>query len=418
MRQLLDPVGVVGARANAGDWQRLGDGRNAWSLEFTVPDALGLRIHFATLEAPGGARLIVYNSDRPDEAYGPLPLRSGLWTPTCFGERVTVELLLPAGTAVDGVRIEIDKLTCRYRGFGILAKQGDCNNDLACETEWRATGLAIGGIGSVGTDGDIWCTGALVADDDPATDIPYFLTANHCVPSASEADSAEVYWLYETPFCEGTPPDPATVPRSNNGAEYLAGSHAESGTDFALLRLREAPPAGITYLGFDSAGIANGTDVVCIHHPRGDFKRITFGRTVMSGSPAGGFNPMQPYTRFLEVLWSEGTTEPGSSGSPLMLADSARIIGQLWGGRASCSLPAEPDYYGRFDVSHPILEQWLGQAFSPLDLNSSGRIDAADVQLVVNAALNPVGTAMDLDGSGRVDARDVQLIVHAVLNNL
>lgn len=47
--------------------------------------------------------------------------------------------------------------------------------------------------------------------------------------------------------------------------------------------------------------------------------------------------------------WDMGTTEPGSSGSPLFNQDH-RIIGQLHGGSAACGNDS-PDWYGKFHVS-------------------------------------------------------------------
>lgn len=50
------------------------------------------------------------------------------------------------------------------------------------------------------------------------------------------------------------------------------------------------------------------------------------------------------------------------------------------------------------------------------DVNNSGRVDAIDVQFVINAALGLIpGAAYDVDGSGRVDAIDVQLVISAAL---
>ncbi len=50
------------------------------------------------------------------------------------------------------------------------------------------------------------------------------------------------------------------------------------------------------------------------------------------------------------------------------------------------------------------------------DVNDSGVVDAADVQLVINDALGiATGYPTDLDDSGRVDAVDVQLVINAAL---
>ena len=50
------------------------------------------------------------------------------------------------------------------------------------------------------------------------------------------------------------------------------------------------------------------------------------------------------------VIWDSGTTEEGSSGSPLF-NESRRIIGQLYGGTADCSKMNGHDNYGRFHLS-------------------------------------------------------------------
>ena len=57
-------------------------------------------------------------------------------------------------------------------------------------------------------------------------------------------------------------------------------------------------------------------------------------------------------THWRITAWDDGTTEPGSSGSPLFDKDH-RIIGQLYGGPSSCTASPEymNDYYGRFSVS-------------------------------------------------------------------
>ena len=62
-------------------------------------------------------------------------------------------------------------------------------------------------------------------------------------------------------------------------------------------------------------------------------------------------------------------------------------------------------------------EQQAKVAYAPFDINGDGNVDAADLQLVVNAALNigqpPNG---DVDASGAVNAVDVQLVVNAILS--
>ncbi|HEY0979051.1 MAG TPA: hypothetical protein VGE21_16390, partial [Flavobacteriales bacterium] len=57
-------------------------------------------------------------------------------------------------------------------------------------------------------------------------------------------------------------------------------------------------------------------------------------------------------------VWDVGTTEPGSSGSGLWNANH-QLIGQLYGGQASCDNNVN-DYYGRLSESWEFLAEWLG----------------------------------------------------------
>jgi hypothetical protein len=407
------PIQVNGFNASAGAW-RLEGAYWIWTLELGAAGALGQRVHFRELQLPETGELLLYDARDPSEVYAIEPEGAAFWGPTCFSETITLECTVSTQADIDQVQLLIDETTYNYRAMGELPwkQAGSCNIDFACESEWAATGLGVGGLGSVGSSGSLWCTGALIVDTDPATNIPYFATANHCVDGQSEASSIEVYWFYQTPSCNGTEPDPATVPRTTGGSDYLAGSGGVTGTDFTLLRLRNQPPGGVTYLGFNTSPQALTADVVCIHHPRGDFKRISFGDITNIGNPR-----LQPISRYHEVLWNRGTTEPGSSGSPLFVEDTQQFIGQLWGGLASCSARSEPDYYGRFDVSYPLVSSWLAVGPPSIyDVNGDGQVNSIDLQLVVNAALGKSDLEdADFDDSGRVDASDVQSVVTAIL---
>ena len=49
------------------------------------------------------------------------------------------------------------------------------------------------------------------------------------------------------------------------------------------------------------------------------------------------------------MTWGEGATEGGSSGSPLIDADTGKVVGVLTGGFSSCLQPLA-DYYGRLSA--------------------------------------------------------------------
>ncbi len=367
-RMLDAPIEVTSSTATAGSWQELPNGTRVWSASIHSPDAKAQRVHFATIDVPPGVRLVVHNPASPKEAYGPYdgpsPPGNERWSASCFSDTVAIECAVPAGVDASALRLKIDRIAHVYRGFDTLpwAKAaGSCNLDVSCYLEWSAAASGVAGIGTLGLTGFLWCTGSLVVDTDTATNIPYFLTANHCVSGPTGyrgADSIEVYWLYQTSSCDGAPPNPASVPRTTGGADYLAGSRRYdpvtglvTGNDFTLLRLRGTPPSGVSYLGWTILTQPVGPQVAPIHHPSGDYKRIAFGTLT------DRFNV--DAALYVEATYSAGTTEHGSSGCPLLLQNSQQIVGQLWGGTAACVLPDDPDYYGRFSVTYPVIRSYL-----------------------------------------------------------
>ncbi len=400
-QDLPQPIAVAGDSATVGEWRTMADGVRVWAVTIHSPDAIGIRVHFPELRLPSGGRVLVYNAHDPSECYGPYvapyPGDNEVWAATCFSDAVVVECSVPAKVPSSEVSLRIDRAIHVYRGFDSLqwakaaspaaSSAGSCNLDVTCYSAWSTTARGVGGIGTVGSTGYLWCTGSLLVDNNPATNIPYFLTAHHCVGGQSGyrgADSIEVYWLYQTPTCNGTPPSPGSVLRTT-GAVYLAGSggdgYSGGGNDFTLLRLRHTPPPGLTYLGWSSAAPPLGTQITCIHHPRGDFKRIAFGALD---------NQSNPYSAlYHEVHYGSGTTEPGSSGCPLMLEATGQIIGQLWGGTASCAYPTYPDYYGRFDVTFPVVKSYLAPLgvvyFTPTSytVSENGAVVTVTVRLSV-----------------------------------
>jgi len=81
-----------------------------------------------------------------------------------------------------------------------------------------------------------------------------------------------------------------------------------------------------------------------------------------------------------------------------------------WGVYAVPEITAK--IYGQVDfrpyIGMPLRER--------CDVNGTGEVDAADVQLVINEALGiDTEGSCDLDGNGSVDAVDVQLVINAVL---
>jgi hypothetical protein len=205
------------------------------------------------------------------------------------------------------------------------------------------------------------CSGALV--NNPATGAlePYFLTANHCVASQSEAAGIDVIWDYRVDACEGgAPPQLADLPRSSG--QYLLAT--EPTLDCSLIQLDTVPagPYGRNYAGYSTERVSAGSDVFGIHHPDGAPAKISYGVVTDTG------------VRYLlwwdqyRVAWTLGVTEGGSSGSPLFLAGGERLlVGMLSNGPQHSCVDASDNFdrYGNFAAFYPSVACWLNNAAPP-----------------------------------------------------
>jgi hypothetical protein len=142
------------------------------------------------------------------------------------------------------------------------------------------------------------------------------------------------------------------------------------------------------FAGWNNADAAPSS-TVSIHHPSGDIKKIAFDDApAISSQGMGSTEANSTWT----VEWDRNTTtEGGSSGSPLF-DQNHRIIGQLWGGGASCSNLSSPDYYGRVHSSwEPANSNSTNQLKFWLDPNNSGAefIDGFDPSNAIPVAVDP-----------------------------
>jgi lysyl endopeptidase len=361
---------------NSGVWTDADeDGYVRWYLGLHCPEATSVSLVFGTYDLRKGEELYVWSADRSrflgmfdarnnsEEGVFPVGLLNG--------DRVVIELRLPASQRGD-VRLGLSQVIHGYR-FALAADEDDergpfgtsgaCNINVNCPqgADWQVEKRSVALIQAGGG----LCTGAMV--NNTAQDgTPYFLTANHCVPSnAVNLNSWVFYFNHESTSCSG---NTGPTNQSIGGAVVRA---RRSGSDFALLQLNSTPPTGwnVQYAGWDRSDNTSAvTSAVGIHHPSGDVKKICFDNN--APFHATQFGAAVWYIN----QWEAGVTEGGSSGSPLF-NQNHRIIGQLYGGAAACSGSVnngQPDWYGRFGVSWATgssaaqrLKEWL----DPLNLN-------------------------------------------------
>ncbi len=356
-----DPMKVSITPATHGTWEKLPNGNMLWRLRIYSQDAKSINLGFAHYRMPEGGMLHVYNP-AAGVVIGPFTHRDNaahgeLWTPLVPGDEQVIEVQI-APDKVEELSLE---LTSVNHGFRILGLNGDeafenersgsCNVDVVCPEgdNWRDQ---IRSSATYSTGGSTFCSGALV--NNTAQDAkPYFLTANHCGMNSGNAASMVVYFNYENSTCRpvGSPASggagDGSLAQFHTGAIFRA-SNATS--DFCLLEL-DSPidPAFDPYFsGWSREGV-NATSAVAIHHPNTDEKRISFENDPTQITSYLGTTVPGDSTHVRIVDWDLGTTEPGSSGSPVY-DQNKRVIGQLHGGGAACG-NNESDYYGRFFTS-------------------------------------------------------------------
>ena len=357
LRRPFDKPAVVGAVSRQ-EWTVLPDGWRIWAIEVSSVGALGMRVHLDQVSLPERALVLAYSAAHPPSSVAPLTsqdlsAQADVWTETVFEERVIIECQVPPEADVESVRFSISDVSHMYAlPKAGIAKEGACENDVTCFPEWAREASGTARILFVEAGNTYLCTGCLIDANDPGSVADYFLTANHCIGNQAVAATLELFWFYQTAACKGPSPALGSVPHTAGGADLLAGS---SLNDFAFLRLRRPPPGGASPLSWTATPPANGEGVTTVHHPGASYKRISFGKELGSDGS------------FWQVQWSSGVTEPGSSGSPLFNS-SHQIIGQLYGGNSSCTVPAGIDVFGRFDLTYNAIKAWIdptGPGYGP-----------------------------------------------------
>lgn len=355
---------------NSGTWFP-SDGGKLWLLKIKCQDAQTVNLTFENTRIPEGNRLYAYNTDQSSVLgkFTQKHLYKGqLGTELLTGESVIVEYYVAPENMDNPGELTISTVTHGYRFFEefyakSFGQAGACNMNVNCpdgapfSNQKRSVVLLVSGSNGL-------CSGALI-NNTQYDGKPYVLTANHCYNSNLPSWVFRFNW--ESPDCN----NPSTSPpySSLSGAELKA---RRIGSDFLLVEITGGLESGTipaSYNAYFSGWDRTGEEpdwTVGIHHPRGDIKKISFDDDASSATQATITATSDPYGVW-KVVWDRNTTtEQVSSGSPLF-DQNKRIIGQLWGGQASCTNLTGPDFYGRVYTSwNPSgsdstnqLEHWL-----------------------------------------------------------
>jgi len=389
-RDLAETADTAGTR-NRLRWSATSGGGQVAALSFTSPGAVELRLGLLVRQLPTDAVLRIY-AQKADTAYEVsgrevlATIQRNLdagdsgdaartwWAPAVTGEEATVEILLPPGAKTSAVELSVPRLSHLYASatdsdvnLAKIGQSGSCEVDVTCTSGNDDQSNATARLTFVDSSdgGSYLCTGTLVADS-AASGIPYLLTANHCISTQSSASTLTTSWFYRAASCRSN-----SVSASNRtltgGAVLL---YATADTDTSFLRLNAQPPAGVVYAGWSSGVQSLNTSAVSVHHPLGDLQKSTSGylQSFLSCGTGKTFfcvNATAQTGNYLNALWTSGTTESGSSGSGLfsVIGGKRYLVGQLYGGSASCTQPNGSNIYGRLDIAYnAALSKWLSPA--------------------------------------------------------
>ncbi|MEY4804027.1 MAG: hypothetical protein RL331_541 [Bacteroidota bacterium] len=383
---------------NAGSWFDLPNGGRLWLAKVKCEGALTVNLTFEQTSIPNGNKLFVYNAAKDFilGAFTQEHIYDGqLGTELIPGEEAIIEYyvapknnqgFVQLATVTHGYRTANEFLE---KAFG---SSGSCNMNVNCPDGMPWTPQRNSAVMLVsGSSG--FCSGALI-NNTQNDGKPYVLTANHCYSNPAT-------WVFRFNWQAIDCANPGASPtfQSLSGAVLRA---RRTPSDFCLVEITGGLVNGAVPLdynpyfsGWDNSGNIP-TASVSIHHPSGDIKKISFDDAAPSISQGmGSTEANSTWT----VEWDRNTTtEGGSSGSPLF-DQNHRIIGQLWGGGASCQNLSASDYYGRVSNSwEPAGSNSTNQLKFWLDPSNSGAafIDGFDPNNTTVVALDAALSAAQL----------------------
>jgi PKD repeat protein len=391
-------------------------GAMIWTLALKSETATALRVRFSRVNLPRNAELYVYNST--GEAFGPYTGRGiahdgEFWSHTVSGPIVYIQLHnCRSGPdsnqpfVVSGMGYLGKKFLLPFMQKSPLERDDDnpvkthcsfnepCVEDASCFTGGviNDAKYAVAHMQWVSGVWLYYCSGGLVADTVAGSQVPYFLTANHCLSKNKDAKSLECYWQYWTASCNGACYDPVgTVPRTL-GATILS---SDKTGDYTLMELKENPPAGSVFMGWTSQEVAfsDTTDLFRISYPSGAPQAYSEHRIDVDAGTCSSW----PRGSWIYSRDTVGATEGGSSGSPVYNM-SGQIVGQLSGAcgfnvNDPCDSVSNATVDGAFASYFNAVKQWL----DPGDTNQP---PVADFSYQINdLTVTFTDQSTDADGS-------------------
>lgn len=306
--------------------QNLKNGEKLYRLKFNTRGAYSTNLIFSKFKLPRGGKLWVFSNHQFLGAFTHLNNKEHMKFATglLLGESFIIEYLEPRNSSTI---LQLNQVTHGYKKM-FKNSSGKCNVN-AVNEEWNDQIRSVAAI--MTDDGTRFCSGAMI-NNMKKDKRQLFLTAAHC---GGDTSTWVLLFNYDR------------EDKLNHTASGLKTLSRSSKTDFILAEVEEKIPSDykVFLSGFTAKEIPENRISTSIHHPSGDIKKISF-----STHPLESGTYREKDTHWKVPKWTVGTTEPGSSGSPLFNYRK-QIIGQLTGGSASCHNTDGYDIYGKISRS-------------------------------------------------------------------
>ncbi|MFB1485966.1 MULTISPECIES: serine protease [unclassified Thiocapsa] len=297
-------------------------------------------------------------------------MAESLWTHSIDGDAIFLQIEAPRArdAGIRSIRFRIaEALLIDTQALAFCPINASCVQDGSCydTSDWAMIDVARKAIANMlfiqGGSGYI-CTGGLLNDTDTSNQIPYFLTANHCISTQAVASTVETRFNYQTAACGGAcvwPNTPTTL-----GATLL---HTSTTDDHTLLRLNQDPLAGAAFLGWSTSPVANTSESALyrLSHPKGSPQAYSTHAVSTTAGTCRGL----PRGAFIYSRDQVGAAEGGSSGSPVM-NQQGQVVGQLFGKCGTnlgdvCDSASNATVDGAFANYFSQVAEWLDPGSDP-----------------------------------------------------
>ncbi len=371
------PVAARTVPLSALAWVATSDGGRSARIEIRSPEATAVRVAMQLPSTAADFEVRVKGSGASSNVFGPIvasaiaqdTARFGrFWTPVLEGDVATIELHAGPGVVLEGAVLTLPSVSHQVvsnaelralsaKTVNEIGRAQSCNIDVACVSPSAALSNAAKSVAQLLFVGDdlgrqYLCTGTLL-NDSIASSTPYLFTAAHCMDSARAANTLNTFWFFDAISCgnNAVPPYVQLI----GGAALLGRSEDH---DWALVRLKQGPPAGSWLSGWNAVPVPLNAITTTLHHPQGDLKKWSQGYVAASVFD----DDSNVYGIFNEVRYTAGITEGGSSGSAL-LTDAGGYF-EVRGGLSEGTLFACPslngwDDYSRVEDMVPLVRQYL-----------------------------------------------------------